>query len=372
MGNGASLDGLDFPQHGHGMPQHGPAPNRNSGRDFYATLGLGRNASEEDIKKGYRKAAIKWHPDKWSSKTEEEKKDAEEKFKAAAEAYEILSDKNKKEIYDKFGEDGLKASSGAGPSARSNIVPVGAPGGVFMGSCGPGMSFSFTCGASGMSGSRAEQIFASFFSGGDPFAGFDDEDGFFQRRAPPRRQDPLPLRVDLLPRETTVKLTGLSKASLNESIGTIIDFVEERGRYTVRLRDGGNEVAIKPLNVRQVITGARIDRATSEHYGFSGSISGSAVYDTLNACYMVTNLPSSDIIGVKVKPENLILPEDTRVTAVGLLGRPELNGKAGRIVGADGGERYVVEMAVTGEQMKLKYSNVVALHGHNPWVGQFG
>ena len=66
------------------------------------------------------------------------------------------------------------------------------------------------------------------------------------------------------------------------------------------------------------------------------------------------------------------LPADTRVSAVGLTARPELNGQAGCVLGSDGGgERYVVEMAATGEQVKLRFGNVIALHGHNPYVGQF-
>ena len=73
------------------------------GKDYYALLGIGRDASDDDIKKGYRKAAVKWHPDKWSSKTSAEKAAAEEKFKDIAAAYEVLSDKQKRAIYDKYG-----------------------------------------------------------------------------------------------------------------------------------------------------------------------------------------------------------------------------------------------------------------------------
>ena len=147
---------------------------RDSGRDFYAILGLGRDASDADIKKGYRKAAMQWHPDKWSSKDEAERKAAEEKFKDCAEAYEVLSDKEKKAVYDRYGEAGLK--SGGGPSMSSGIVPMaGFPGGVFMStSSGPGVSFTFTSSGPGMSNIRAEEIFAAFFSGGM----FDDDDHF--------------------------------------------------------------------------------------------------------------------------------------------------------------------------------------------------
>lgn len=72
------------------------------GKDYYKTLGIEKGAKDEDIKKAYRKLALKYHPDK--NKTP----GAEEKFKEVAEAYEVLSDKKKREVYDRYGEEGLK------------------------------------------------------------------------------------------------------------------------------------------------------------------------------------------------------------------------------------------------------------------------
>jgi DnaJ-class molecular chaperone len=72
------------------------------GKDYYKILGIIKGASEDDVRKAYRKMALKFHPDKNKSAG------AEEKFKEIAEAYEVLSDKRKREIYDKYGEDGLK------------------------------------------------------------------------------------------------------------------------------------------------------------------------------------------------------------------------------------------------------------------------
>lgn len=70
------------------------------GKDYYCILGIEKGASDEDIKKAYRKQALKFHPDKNKSPQ------AEEKFKEIAEAYEVLSDPKKREIYDQFGEEG--------------------------------------------------------------------------------------------------------------------------------------------------------------------------------------------------------------------------------------------------------------------------
>lgn len=72
------------------------------GKDYYKILGLNRNATDDDIKKAYRKLALKYHPDKNKSP------EAEERFKEVAEAYEVLSDKKKRDIYDNHGEEGLK------------------------------------------------------------------------------------------------------------------------------------------------------------------------------------------------------------------------------------------------------------------------
>ncbi|XP_055703100.1 dnaJ protein homolog 1 [Phlebotomus papatasi] len=72
------------------------------GKDFYRILGISKGASDDEIKKAYRKLALKYHPDKNKSPA------AEERFKEIAEAYEVLSDKKKRDIYDQYGEEGLK------------------------------------------------------------------------------------------------------------------------------------------------------------------------------------------------------------------------------------------------------------------------
>ena len=72
-------------------------------KDYYKILGVEKNASEEAIKKAYKKLAMQFHPDRLVNKSEAEKKEAEEKFKEISEAYSVLSDKNKRQQYDQFG-----------------------------------------------------------------------------------------------------------------------------------------------------------------------------------------------------------------------------------------------------------------------------
>ena len=78
-------------------------------RDYYEVLGVDKNASEEEIKKAYRKKAIQYHPDKNPGD-----KEAEEKFKEAAEAYDVLSDPQKRQRYDQFGHAGVGGASQSG------------------------------------------------------------------------------------------------------------------------------------------------------------------------------------------------------------------------------------------------------------------
>eukprot|EP00250_Pteridium_aquilinum_P017149 c23476_g2_i1 orf=350-1366(-) len=116
------------------------------GADYYNVLKVGRTASEDDLKKAYRRLAMKWHPDKNPSN----KKEAEAKFKKISEAYEVLSDSNKRSIYDRYGEEGLKD------------MPVDTtPGGYASGSSSSSYKFN---------PKTSEDLFSEVFGGFNPFA----------------------------------------------------------------------------------------------------------------------------------------------------------------------------------------------------------
>ena len=80
-----------------------------SKRDYYEVLGVSKSADAKEIKKAYRKLALKYHPDK-----NPDDESAEEKFKEAAEAYEVLSNDDKKARYDRFGHQGMGGAAGGG------------------------------------------------------------------------------------------------------------------------------------------------------------------------------------------------------------------------------------------------------------------
>lgn len=117
-----------------------------SKRDYYEVLGVNKSASDDEIKKAFRKMAIKYHPDKNPGD-----KAAEEKFKEANEAYSVLSDKTKRSRYDQFGHAGVGGDGGGNPF-----------GGGFGGFGGNGQNFNFDFGGAG----GFEDIINAMFGGG--------------------------------------------------------------------------------------------------------------------------------------------------------------------------------------------------------------
>lgn len=109
--------------------------------DYYHILGIARHASDDDVKKAYRKAALRYHPDKNSDKTPKDKLYAEQKFKEAAEAFDVLSDPPKRKLYDYGGKEALQSDG-----AKEDVF---------------------------FSEKDALAVFSGFFGDSDPFANFD-------------------------------------------------------------------------------------------------------------------------------------------------------------------------------------------------------
>lgn len=143
-------------------------------RDYYEVLGVGKQATDDEIKKAYRKIAIKYHPDRNPGN-----KEAEEKFKEAAEAYSVLSDKQKRQQYDQFGFDGPNMGGG----------------------------FEGFGGAGGFSMDDIFSMFGDVFGGRGGFSGFGGFGGGGAQRAQYRGSD-LRLKVRLSLQEVA---TGVTK-----------------------------------------------------------------------------------------------------------------------------------------------------------------
>ncbi|KAI9029747.1 hypothetical protein CLU79DRAFT_735842 [Phycomyces nitens] len=157
------------------------------GKDYYEILGVSKDADDEGIKKAYRKQALKWHPDRNKDQPEL----ANSKFQEIGEAFEVLSDKNKRAVYDQYGEEGLKGGGGSGPSTHSTHTSTnmgGFPAGFSFPSGTSTFSFSSTGGMpgshKGFSPSNADDIFKHFFSSfgsGAGGMGMDDDEPMPER-----------------------------------------------------------------------------------------------------------------------------------------------------------------------------------------------
>jgi DnaJ family protein B protein 6 len=139
--------------------------------DYYEVLGVSRNANETEIKKAYRKLALRWHPDK----NLDNRETAEINFKRLSEAYEVLSDPKKRQVYDRYGKDGLINGGGA-----SSGGPGGFPGGMadLFSGFGGGFFSPFGQGGGGGGGGMffnfrdPNEVFREFFGSNDPFGEF--------------------------------------------------------------------------------------------------------------------------------------------------------------------------------------------------------
>ena len=128
--------------------------------DYYNILEVPRNASASDIKKAYRKLALKWHPDKNPDCQE----DATKRFKEISEAYEVLCDDKKRAIYDKYGKEGLTPSAGGAGGSRSRRHRHGDRGEAVW------PEEDIVYGFPSFAFRDPFDIFREFFGGNDPFA----------------------------------------------------------------------------------------------------------------------------------------------------------------------------------------------------------
>ncbi|XP_048442291.1 dnaJ homolog subfamily B member 4-like isoform X4 [Pyrus x bretschneideri] len=203
------------------------------GVDYYSVLKVNKNATEDDLKKAYRKLAMKWHPDK----NPNDKNEAETRFKQISEAYEVLSDPQKRQVYDQDGEEGLK-----------DMPPPGSGG------------FSYGGGSNGFNPRNAEDIFAEFF-GSSPFGFGSSGPGKSKRRQVPEQEI---LTIDVKPGwKKGTKITFPDKG--NEQLGHLpadLVFVIDEKPHNTYKRDGNDLIVNKKVTLAEALGGTTVHLTT--------------------------------------------------------------------------------------------------------------
>lgn len=360
------------------------APNLQSD-DYYAILGVPRSANDAELKKAYRKLAVKWHPDK-----NPDNEEATTNFQKISEAYATLSDKKKREIYDQYGREAANQMGddaghpGASPFAHGG---GGMPGGFHFSHGGPG-------GGGGMSQADAEAFFSSFFGQNDPFGGFGGGFGGGPRggmhfssmpggsrihggggmpmgmsmggmpmggmpgmsssfggmpRAPAAK------RYNAIPNGTVVSLKGLvNQPDRNGDRGEIADYDPASGRYTVAIEDSDEVIRVKPSNLLQHIH-VKLQGIGSkpELNGTQGTV---IAWNEHKQRYSIYASEKAKVVALK--PNNVILEPGTVGMIVGLQSKPELNGKYGTVKSwIRDSNRYDVQLSAN-QIIRVKVENM--------------
>jgi len=308
------------------------------GTDYYKILGISKNASSVEIKKAYRKLAIKYHPDK----NKENKEAAAEKFKEIAEAYDVLSDEDKKRNYDQFGTTGI------------NNNPH-------------------------MSQQHAQEMFSTFFGGQDPFNMFFNDNftpGFqinidgnsfnlggnhpsFRRSNNVfRRQNSFNERIDKIPFDKIdinkqVLIYGLvNNQKLNSTTGKVKGYNKIKNRYNIQT-DSGKIVALKPDNLKEILIFKAYNLESQQNLnGKRGQIIG---LDHTNNRYRVI----LDNNMISLRPENIILESGHCVKLQGIISQPQLNNQIVKIKDFEYNiNKYVVQISES-KLIKVRLENIL-------------
>merc|ERR1719221_221656 len=323
--------------------------------DYYAVLGVSKDASDAEIAKAYRKLALRHHPDKNPDRKEE----AAERFRKVSEAYDVLHDPEKRKAYDQFGKEapafsGADGAGGtpAGPWASSWAAPAPGAGSFTFQSSGGGMSQAqaeemFRTMFGGLFGSRSSSDSSSDGDGDDDFGGLGG--GFLFGGASSGfgglgggfggAQASRPASKFAIPRGTRVVVQGLAKApEHNGKMGQVVAWDEASARYQVQVEDGA-VLALRPQHLVQLcqIEVAGLE-SKPELNGCPGSICG---FDQNSGRYHVLlERPSRNL---SLRPSHCVLPKGTRIVLRGLTSG-QFNRQMAKIVGIhrDAG-RYTVQ-----------------------------
>jgi curved DNA-binding protein CbpA len=274
--------------------------------NYYQILGLDKNADENQIKKAYKKLAIKYHPDKNPNN-----KEAEEKFKTICEAYSILSDKDKKEQYDRFGKQGINSNF----RCNTNVNP--------------------------------DEIFNSFFRS-DPFNDF--ESNIFSNISNIRIRKSDENKIDIISNGTRVLIKDLiNSKELNNCIGIVKGYDISKKKYLIRTCN--KDIFIKDDNFIQLLN------VTIHNLKSNSFLNGmkTNVIDYINGRYVVDLNRNR----YSLTSENLIVDKNSKVKIINLKSNKSINGKWGLVLNFDSvSNRYIIKIS-NSLILKIKLENIL-------------
>jgi len=339
--------------------------------DYYAVLGVPRAASPDQIKRAYRREAMRWHPDKNPG---EKQARAAENFKAVGEAYAVLSDKQQRAAYDNYGKEGARTvkHGGGGGGGGGGGMPQGCS----------GTTFSFGTGGVGAHGgfshADAEALFSHLFGtagfGGAGFGapGMTGLGGLFGGQSAPAGQGRVKRRragrvtpfCRLRPGARAI-LDGLAaRTDLNGRHGTVQHFGED-GRYAVVVEPGAAQHAAgrgpELVSVRAgcvvamiqdvILTGIKSQPALN---GEQGTIVG---FDRCSGRYQIRLNRGGAIVAVRAP--NIRWPKGTALQISGLANKSKHNGRWGEVLSFDSDGRYTLKLDPHGtELLRVRPNNI--------------
>jgi len=324
------------------MSQNSPKFNSDN---LYENLGITKTATEKEIKKTYRKLAMKYHPDK----NPNNKKEAEEKFKKVSRAYEILSDPVKKQNYD------------LGLGINNKGIPFNGSENIFRNSYNESTRhYSF---------SQADNIFKQFFGDSDPFSSNNNNNSEFSfirtnginptniyQKSSFKTTTHFPKKIDVISNGKRILIYGLkSKSEYNGKHGIIYGYSQEFKRYKVKI-DNGVNINILRTNFQQIVQNIELMELVSKNTlnGVSGIIIG---YNELKNRYIVELGIQHGKAVLLFKKDNVLLPTDLCVYLANLKTNC-WNEKCGRITGYDPEtKRYSINIG-NSKTLNIKNENI--------------
>jgi len=326
-------------------------PDVNS-NDYYKILGIPRDATDAQIASAYKKLALKYHPDKNPK--------GEDTFKKVTSAYEVLRDKEKRQLYDQFGEEGLRGEKGGGfqGSTASFEHFDGIFKQFFANDSGGGVHVSFSSSGNGGPGLGGIDIQNLMGNMGMPGMGMGlpgmNMTGMGRQSA--RKKTRIEkTAVNLLQEGTQVLIKGLnSKPALNGKSGRIAGYAKESERYEVQVPGEAQTLSLKPTNLVVQVDRVQVTGVESkpELNGQRGRVidfdAEKERYKVQLSCGTIVSLPLTAII----------FPCGARVVIVQLQNTPQWNNQWGSVQKYDSAtKRYSIEL-LGGKILKVKMENV--------------